>query len=74
MPTNTECLVQILLKYGASSTEEILNHSENFPELCQSCKSGTQIIRAARKLERQGKVRKHMKYGGIIWELIDPQP
>ncbi len=66
---NEKCIYLILTKYGAQSTEEILSHVDEFPELCSGCRSGSYLIIAGRKLERKGHIVKKVSKGGFIWQL-----
>lgn len=66
---NIKCILKILEKYGPVSTLEIIQHANSpaLRDLCSGCKSGTEVIAAGRRLEREGRVEKTIGKGGYIW-------
>ena len=68
---NIECILKILEKYGSVSTMQIIQHANSpaLKELCSGCKSGTDVITAGRRLEREGRVEKTIGKGGYIWSM-----
>ena len=50
MDNSKLCIIKILEKYGASTTMQILERTNDFPDLCKDCRSGNKIIRSAQKL------------------------
>ncbi|MDH5401292.1 MAG: hypothetical protein OEZ01_12840 [Candidatus Heimdallarchaeota archaeon] len=68
---NKECFIAILKSSKNSlSTQEILNMTENFPDLCQGCTSGTHVVSAGIKLAEEGKVIRSIAKGGFRWSLV----
>lgn len=63
-----ECILKILAENSSSlSTQEILDNAKNFPELCTGCRSGTNVINAAMKLLKEGKISRKIAKGGFRW-------
>ncbi|MHA1839529.1 MAG: hypothetical protein ACTSYO_06190 [Candidatus Ranarchaeia archaeon] len=72
MNKNIECFMEILRRHGELSTAEIIDYAGQpaFKDLCEGCKSGTDVVAAGRFLEHQGKVSKRIAKGGYIWFLV----
>ena len=68
------CLLTILSEKNKLTTKEILDHMKKYPDICQTCVSGTTVIVAGKKLIRKGYIKRSPVSGGFEWELIKTPP
>lgn len=64
------CLLNILKKYKKLTTSEILQATDEFPDICHTCVSGSTVMLAGKKLIRKGYLQKIPQPNGFVWELI----
>ena len=65
-----ECILRILKTQNHSfTTIQLLDETSKYPELCSSCKSQSNIIAAALRLWRDGRVERTISKGGFIWTI-----
>ena len=70
MANNKECLIHILKTHGDDkTTEEIIKHASEYPDICSGCKSGSDVMIAAMVLLKKGTIRRDLGKGGCRWSL-----
>ena len=70
--SNKQCFLAILQHSQKKlRTQEILDLTDKFPELCTGCKSGSDVILAGMKLLKEGKINREIGKGGYYWFLVD---
>ena len=83
MPNTTEkphfskdelCLLFILKKHRKLTTSDILKATDEFPDVCHTCVSGSTVMLAGKKLIRKGYLKKTPQQNGFLWELIEDPP
>ena len=68
---NEECFIAILKSEPIPlKTEEILEKTELYPNLCSGCKSGNDVILAGQKLLKKGVIKREIGKGGFRWSLV----
>ncbi len=68
---NETCFLKILKSKGEKlMTSQILELSDNFPEICSGCKSGSDVIAAGMRLIKKDKVKRSVGKGGFLWSLV----
>jgi len=71
MNRDQRCLITILEDHGGQlTTSQILELTGQYPDLCQGCSSGSQIISAGISLVQLGKIKREVAKGGFVWILI----
>lgn len=69
--SNKQCFLAILQHSQTKlRTQEILDLTDTFPDLCRGCKSGSDVILAGMKLFKEGKINREIGKGGYYWSLI----
>lgn len=64
-----KCILRILNSRSQSfTTIQLLDETRNYPELCSSCKSQSNIIAAALRLWRNGRIERTISKGGFVWK------
>ena len=64
------CILQILKSHSHSlSTQEILDETKLYPDICRGCKSGSNILRIALKLVNEGVISRELAKGGFQWKI-----
>ncbi|MEK9716640.1 MAG: hypothetical protein VW394_07760 [Candidatus Heimdallarchaeota archaeon] len=70
MKSNEKCILKILKIHGNGLfTNEILQLTKNYPNLCKGCSSGNHIISSGLELINIGLIEKKIAKGGFKWYL-----
>jgi len=68
---NEECFLRILKSQsGPLKTSQLLELTDQFPDLCSGCKSGNDVIAAGMRLLKKDMIRRSVGKGGFLWSLV----